>query len=200
MTTEIYPPCWVTRNRHPAVQQLPHPDAMDEWLDGKPTGRIKKIAPGGSVLIGTVEEVDDWLSQMPTQALLDGLALHNKLAAEAAEKRKAAETAAEEARRASIIRHSGLQRNRFEEERLRGMIEKFTGGSEVSDLELRFLLQYYGIMIRMCEMSGQRYYLAWIDACNQRQCLLSIAAERGWTQNLINMYGGMIEGVFTRIC
>jgi hypothetical protein len=97
------------------------------------------------------------------------------------------------------ITHTGLTRNRKEEDRLREMIEKFLAGGNLTDLELRFLIQYYGIMIRMCEMSGQRYYLACEDAKNKHQILLKLADMRGWTQAIINMYGTMVEGVFGRI-
>lgn len=113
------------------------------------------------------------------------------------EKRRKEE--AEQARAAQKIRHSGLKRNLAEENRLRDMIHRFEKGGNLNSVDLRFLLQYYGIMIRMCEMSGESYYLSRQDAYLKHQKLLQIASERDWTQNLINMYGTMVESVFERI-
>ena len=97
------------------------------------------------------------------------------------------------------ITHSGLKRERKNEQRLRDMIEKFQQGGTLNDKELRFLLQYYGIMVRMCEMSGMAYYLARQDAMVKYGILLDTAKDRGWTQAIINMYGTMVESVFEKI-
>lgn len=97
------------------------------------------------------------------------------------------------------VRHSGLRRNLATEQMLRDMIEKFHNDIKLSDKELRFLIQYYGIMIRMCEIEGDLYYLAHRDATLNYERLLEMAKERDWTQAIINMYGVLIESVFERI-
>lgn len=193
---------WVSRTRRSDTDQLPYPEGFDEYasfeqnVKATPTGRLKYIAPGGSILIGTPEEIEEQLSEMPTKALLDGAKLARKLV----EERLAHEDAAEKARQAIRIRHSGLNRNLKEETRLRGALEKLRTNSVLSDKELRFLIQYWGIMIRMCEIAGQTYYLPLRDAKATHEELLRIADDRGWTQSIISMYGGMVEGIFDKIC
>lgn len=36
---------WVTRNRRTDAPQLAHPEGYDEYVDGKPTGRMKGAKP-----------------------------------------------------------------------------------------------------------------------------------------------------------
>lgn len=176
-------PFWVTRRRRSDLPQLPHEDAVDEWTDGQPTGRIKKTFPDGDTFIGTIEELDE-LEAPPSEAMIKAAADYN---------------ARLQAQQANRIRHSGLKRNRREEDRLSRYLEKYESGGELTDVELRFLIQLFGIVIRVSEIFGQRYYLLHVNAQTQHRRLLEIADQRGWTQSIINMYGVKVEETFERI-
>lgn len=95
--------------------------------------------------------------------------------------------------------YSGLKRNLARDIRLRDTLDKFEHDGTLSDAELRQLLLYYGMLVRLTELTGQRYYLAHIEAINQHRKLCALAAERGWTQSLVDMYGVVVEGVFDKI-
>lgn len=200
--TEI-PPFWVTRKRHETRPQLPHPDGMDEWINGKPTGRFQIIRfVNGGVLkfVGTVKQVDEWLLGVEIGAEMAQTYREEDEAKKGRRKinKGEAHTPYKPAEN-QTIRHTGFKRNLKNEQRLRDMIEKFEHGGTLTDKELRFLLQYYGIMVRMCEMSGMRYYVTRQDAMMNYSILLNMAKDRNWTQAIINMYGSMVESIFERI-
>jgi hypothetical protein len=200
-------PFWVTRMRHETRPQLPYPDAMDEWLDGEPTGRMQ-IIRGSGKFIGTLEQVDEWVRGFEMSKAMvqdkDGWRENfstggRSMSREARRKINNGTAHKPHTSKEQEITHSGLTRNPNNEQTLRDMIEKFRVGGSLSDLELRFLIQYYGIMVRMCEISGDIFFLPRQNAMLNYNKLLGIAKERGWTQSLINMYGTIIESVFERI-
>ena len=193
MTEETRTPVtifWVTRNRR-ADLAIPFPEGWDEYVSfdidqrAKPTGRIK-IARFGKFLLATLDELTalDNGHQFVVNETEKGFEITGDPIALPDE---------------GEIRHSGLRRNLTEETRLRDYIGKFESGGSLSDKELRFLIQFYGIIIRTTEVAGLSYYLATADAKAKHDRLLGIARERGWTQALISMYGAMVEGVLERI-
>lgn len=91
--------------------------------------------------------------------------------------------------------NTGLRRHLETDIRFRDMIDKFDHGGELSDKELRCLLQFYGVMVRMSEIVGLPYYLVTANVDDRRRRLISLAEQRGWSQSLIDMYGLMVERV-----
>lgn len=204
----IHYPFWVTRNRRADVPQLPYPDAMDEWIEGKPTGRVKiaRVVGEGTVrFIGEVEQIEQWLCGLDEwwcvrTARAEWIKSHVDENREG--RRRINNGSAHRPHQPAVhesIRHNGLKRNLRDEERMRACIEKFHHDLTVSDKELRLLLQYYGMLIRLCEASGLRYYLMREDAMVQHKRLLEMAKKRAWTQSIINMYGVIVEGVWEKI-
>ncbi len=99
-----------------------------------------------------------------------------------------------------FTRTSGLRRNRERDTKFCDMIEKFQVGGSLNDVELRYLLQFYGSLFRMTEVLGQRYYLMNSDMEAQYARLLEMARDRNWTQSLINMFGSMADRPMEMIC
>jgi hypothetical protein len=200
---------WVTRNRR-AGSELPHPEGFDEYasfdqnVKASPTGRIK-ITIEGEPFVGTIDEINAKIGEKPlTVVVAESTPLDygspGKLTA-------ALDAMIEAGVDLTMVLpepdpkplHSGLKRNLKEEDRFRSYLEKLRNGSLLSDKELRFLIQFWGIMVRMCEVIGQPYWLALQDARATHAELIRMADERGWTQGIISMYGGIVEGVFEKI-
>ncbi len=90
--------------------------------------------------------------------------------------------------------NTGLRRHLESDQRLRDMIAKFDYDGELSDKELRCLLQFYGVMVRGSEIAC--YDLIYVEAIGRYRKLIDLAEQRGWSQSLIDMYGLMVESVF----
>jgi|ERR1051326_3807065 hypothetical protein len=94
---------------------------------------------------------------------------------------------------------SGLCRDLETDRRFRDMIDKLNYGINLSDAELRALLQFYGTIVRFSEIIGDSYHLVTADATSRHRLLIEIAEQRGWTQSMIDMLGVMVEGGFGTI-
>jgi hypothetical protein len=95
--------------------------------------------------------------------------------------------------------YSGIKRDLNRDTRFRDTLDKFEYDGNLSDTELRQLLFYFGMLVRLTELTGQRYYLAHAEAINQHRKLCALAARRGWNQGYVDMIGVTVEGVFDPI-
>lgn len=102
--------------------------------------------------------------------------------------------------RASLAaRHSGLARDLKLDARVRDMLLKFDQAGRLSDDELSYLLKFFGVLVTAGDMLGQPYDLFTTRVLDQHGRLITLAAERGWSQALINLYGVTVLDLFQQM-
>ena len=94
--------------------------------------------------------------------------------------------------------HSGLRRDLKFDDRMRTIIAKFETGGKLTQIEFRYLLLFYGMLVRMAEIVGQPYDLLARDVNDKHHRLIALAPDLGFNQGLLSMYGGIVEDLFGR--
>lgn len=95
---------------------------------------------------------------------------------------------------------SGLRRDLKFDRQMQDMLLKFRQGGNLSDIELRKLLQFYGIVLTVADIFGQSHHLLRVDAEMQYARLIDLASDREWSQGLMSMVGVLVGGAFEKIC